>query len=136
MKLKVDVRDGLWLIVALVLLSLLGWEWFRARSIAQEIRGLRTAEQPLQFNNAQLWEAEYFVYLKYGEQSKIDWQSLKPLGLKGKTLVTMSIKAETGKQAYEQLFGPKVEVVEDAESSQALGHPLYLIRAKQSPTAK
>jgi hypothetical protein len=133
---KVDVRDGLWLIVAVVLLSLLGWEWFRANSIAKEIRERRAAEQPLQFNNAYLNEAESFVYYKYGEQAKIDWQSLKPLGINGRTRVTKSIKAETGKQAYEELFGPQVEVVEDVESSQVLGRPVYFIRAKQLPQLK
>lgn len=132
MKMKVDLRDGLWLIVAFALISLLGWEWFRARSIAQEIRELRTAEQPLQFNNADLMAAESFVYFKYGEQAKTDWQSLKPLGINGRTRVTKSLKAQTGKQAYEELFGPQVEVVEDVESSQVLGHPIYFIRAKQS----
>jgi hypothetical protein len=133
---KLDVRDRLWLVVAVVLLSLLGWEWFRANSIAKEIRKLRAAEQPLQFNNAYLNEAEYFVYHKFGERSKTDWESLKPLGINGRTLVTKSIKVTTGKQAYEELFGPEVEVVEDVESSQVFGRPVYIIRAKQSPPSK
>jgi hypothetical protein len=136
MKMKVDPRDVLWLFIAIVLLSLLGLKWFRAHSLVKEIGELRTTEQPLQFVGASLIEAEIVVCNKFGATAKTDWRSLKSLGLGPRARITKSIKPENAKQAYEELYGPDVEVVEDVESSEALGRPVYFIRAKQSTASK
>jgi hypothetical protein len=133
---KVDLRDVLWFIIAIVLLSLIGREWYRAHSVTKEVRKLRTIEQPLQFVNAPLAQAMNTVYQKFGAVPKTNWRSLKPLGLDPRTRVTKSIKLENAKQAYEELFGPDVEVVEDVEFSQTKGGPMYFIRAKQSTASK
>ncbi|WP_254507338.1 hypothetical protein [Anatilimnocola floriformis] len=131
MKKKLDIRDALWLIIALFLLGWLGWEWRLQSLLAGEIRELAGVEQPLHFLNANLDEASFFTYFRYGAQAKVDWPSLKPLGLNSGTKVTKSIQADTAKEAYEQLFGEGVEVVEDAESSEVMKVPVFIIRARQ-----
>lgn len=130
---KIDIRDVFWLLATLVLLGLLGLEWRKANSIANEIHELSAAEAPLALVNAQLENAAWFLQSLYRARCHpIDWPALQPLGLQPRTLVTKTIQAETAQQAFEQLFGPAVEVVEDQESSQIFGQPVLRIQPRRT----
>jgi hypothetical protein len=109
---KVDVRDLLWTVVALVLLGFSGWEWRRSSLIAEEIRVRSTAEAPLELVNAKLGTAAAYLWFRYKKECKIDWPSLQPLGINNRTLVTRTIQTDSAKEAFQQLFGEQVEIIE------------------------
>ncbi|WP_254511019.1 hypothetical protein [Anatilimnocola floriformis] len=122
---KLEFRDRCWIFVTLILLGLIGWEWRRSLLISSDIRAASAADRPLEIFNSPVSQAAYFLSAMYSRDVDIDWRSLQPLGLSPKTLVTRSIQANNAKEAFEQLFGEQVEIVEK--------QPRYLIQAKKVP---
>jgi hypothetical protein len=127
---KVDLRDACWLVITLVLLGLLGMEWRKASLIAIEIRAISAAEAPLELVNSNVENAAMYISQRYNVRMELDWPSLKTVGIDHPTKVSRTIRADSGKEALEQLFGDKVEVVEQLESTQILGRPVFRIQAR------
>jgi hypothetical protein len=127
---KVDFRDVAWSVAALILLGWLGLEWRRSHLIAEEIRAANAAEAPIKYVNARLDGAAFYLEYRFRARCQIDWQSLQPLGLKSRTLITRTIRADNPKEAFEQLFGDQVEVIEDVEASQTMKATVLRVRAR------
>jgi hypothetical protein len=127
---KVDFRDVVWSVAALILLGLIGLEWRRSHLIAEEIRAASATEAPIEYVNARLDSAAFYLEYRFRARCQIDWPSLQPLGLKSRSLITRTIRADNAQEAFEQLFGNQVEVIEDVEASQIKRATVLRVRAR------